>query len=192
VAHEADAEAGPASAFFREHSARLTETAVLGETLDLACGRGRHALAAADLGLTVVAIDRDHERLSTLSSRATLARTPSGQPVPVRVVEADLEGPSPPLLRAARFGAVLVFQYLHRPLMPWIASLLVPGGLLLYETFTVAQRQLGWGPRNDAYLLRSGELPLLFPALEIEVYEEGPSRDPRPAQTGRLLARRPH
>jgi hypothetical protein len=86
---------------------------------------------------------------------------------------------------------VLVFRYLHRPLMPWIAGLLAPGGLLVSETFTRAQRRLGWGPARDAFLLEPGELPTLFPSLEALVYEEGPTDEPRPAETARLLARRP-
>ena len=52
-------EIGAPSAFFREHASRLSTTASIGPTLGLACGRGRHALAAAYLGLSVVAIDRE-------------------------------------------------------------------------------------------------------------------------------------
>lgn len=176
----------PPSAFFLEFAPRLAETAALGPTLDLACGSGRHALAAADRGLRVVAVDRERERLATLAA-SDLARAHR-----IEILEADLETSTPPPnLEAAHFGAVLVFRYLHRPLMPWIESRLAPGGLLLYETFTVAQKRLGWGPKNDDFLLRANELPDLFPNLEIEHYEEGPSRDARPAETGRLLARRP-
>jgi SAM-dependent methyltransferase len=175
----------PPAAFFLEHADSLDATARPGPVLDLACGRGRHALAAAARGLTVVALDRDHDRLASLS-RSAPARAGA-----VRVVEADLETASTPPLDAARFGAVLVFRYLHRPLMPWIESLLMPGGLLLYETFTLAQRELGWGPKNEDYLLRPGELPGLLPGLEVEFYEEGLSRDRRPAATARLKARRP-
>ena len=183
----------PPSAFFREHEAALVSTRRLGPALDLACGRGRHARALAEAGLTVVALDRNPQALASMT-----ATTPSGpQAVTesalgrITCVQADLEVGPPPVLEAAAFGAVLVFRYLHRPLMPWIERLLAPGGLLIYETFTRAQRSLGWGPERDAFLLESGELPTLFPGLEVLVFEEGLSRDARPAETARLLARRP-
>ena len=103
----------------------------------------------------------------------------------------DLESGGPPDVRGTNFGAILVSRYLHRPLMPWIEEALMPGGLLLYETFTVAQRELGWGPKRDAFLLQPGELPKLTPRLIPLVYEEGPSEEEPPAETARLLARRP-
>ena len=74
---------------------------------------------------------------------------------------------------------------------PWIASLLAPGGVLVYETFTTTQRALGWGPSRDAFLLEPGELRGLFPDLVVERFEEGPTEGPEPAETARLLARRP-
>jgi hypothetical protein len=85
---------------------------------------------------------------------------------------------------------VLVFCFLFRPLAPGIAELIAPGGLLMYETFTTRQRELGFGPRRDAFLLEPGELPGLFPQLDVLVFEEGPSQDARPSQTARLIARR--
>ncbi len=180
---------GGASAFFREHEEALGRTREIGPTLDLACGRGRHALAAAELGLHVLAVDRNREFLDELSSQGT----GTGHPRPGRIETlcADLESGNPPPLEADHFGAVLVFRYLYRPLCPWIESRIAPGGLLLYETFTRDQRELGWGPRKDAFLLEAGELPALFPGLRVEVFEEGPTRDEKPARTARLLARRP-
>ncbi len=175
---------GRPAAFFAAHAGPLRSTAGLGPTLDLACGRGRHSLAAAELGLDVLGLDRDGHSLMTLSQRAV-------SPGQIDVLEADLEGPLPPTLERAPFGAVLVFRYLHRPLMAWIEGLLAPGGLLLYETFTIEQRTLGWGPRRDDFLLEPGELPGLFPGLEIVSYEEGLSADPEPAKTGRLVASKP-
>jgi SAM-dependent methyltransferase len=173
------------SAFLREHLDAVVATAALGPALDLACGRGRHALALAARGLRTIALDRNREALAGLADAA--------RPLPgsIEIVAADLETGEPPRLAAAPFGALLVFRYLHRPLMPWITSLLSPGGLLVYETFSLAQRELGWGPRRDAFLLQPGELPELFPQLEVIVYEEGPSHDPVPAETARLLARKP-
>lgn len=181
---DASREIGPPSPFFVACSAELVGTRALGPTLDLACGRGRHALAAAALGLEVLAVDRNAESLAGLRAAAE-----PGLSIETR--EVDLETGAPPDLGAGRFGAVLVFRYLHRPLVPWITALLAPGGLLVYETFTTAQRERGWGPSRDAFLLAPGELPTLFPDLEALRFEEGPSDEDRPADTARLLARRP-
>jgi hypothetical protein len=72
-----------------------------------------------------------------------------------------------------------------------LAAALAPGGLLLYETFTVHQRELGYGPSRDEFLLQPGELPGLFPALEVSHHWEGRIESPREAHVAQLVARRP-
>lgn len=177
-------EAGVPSAFFEANSERLRSAARLGQILDLACGRGRHSLAAAALGLEVLAVDRNADSLAQLASVPLVAGR-------IELLKVDLEGEAPPALGPAKFGAILVFRYLHRPLMAWIEGLLAPEGLLLYETFTTQQRALGWGPKSEEFLLNPGELPSLFPGLEIESYEEGETNERQPAQTARLVASKP-
>ena len=179
---------GSPSAFFRAHASRLSTTASIGPTLDLACGRGRHAIAATDLGLSVVAIDRNPDLLGELLETLPDESRPGARSI--EIIRADLEAPPLPALEPASFGAVLVFRYLHRALFSWIESLVAPGGILLYETFTRDQKGLGWGPTRDEYLLGPGELPTLLRELVVEVYEEGASNDASPARTGRLLASR--
>lgn len=176
---------GRPSPFFLRCSERLRALGPGDRVLDLACGRGRHAIAAAELGCAVWALDRKADQL------AALATHPIAPPGRIETIEADLEGESPPVLAAAPFSVVMVFRYLHRPLAGWIESLLLPGGCLLYETFTTRQRALGWGPGRDDFLLKPGELPMLFPGLEVLDFSEGPTEEPRPAQTARLLARKP-
>jgi SAM-dependent methyltransferase len=169
----------------------LRGAAALGPVLDLACGRGRHALASArahrERRIRVVALDRDRHALTALASAAR-AEGLAGSVQPVR---ADLEGGAGLPLRAGSFGAVLVFRYLHRPIVAEIAALLRPGGILLYETFTSAQRALGRGPRNPAFLLEPGELPGLFPRLTVVSFEEGLFGDGAPDALARLVATRP-
>ena len=126
--------------------------------LDLACGEGRHSLAAALLGAEVVAVDRDATRLAT--GRELAAE--HGLEVDWRV--ADLEGPWPDF---GRFDAVLVFNYLDRARMPAVRELIGPGGFLMMETFLTAQRELGWGPTSDDHLLRPGELGRLAAPLSV-------------------------
>ena len=177
------------SAFFLAHTTRLKTTASIGPTLDLACGHGRHAIAAAELGLSVIALDRNQDALDELLRTLQIAGSGSGR---IETRQADLELAAPPTLPPASLGAILVFRYLHRPLAEWIESRLAPGGLLLYETFTTEQRALGWGPDRDDFLLAPTELPKLFPRLDVKVYEEGLSLDDPPGQTARLLAYRPN
>jgi SAM-dependent methyltransferase len=157
---------------------------VEGPVLDLACGRGRNARAVLEAGAPLVALDRDRDRLRIL--RASVR---PGQRA--LAVQADLEtGHGIPTSDAA-FGVVLVFRYLHRPLAREIERVLRPGGWLVYETFTRRQRELGHGPRRDAFLLEPGELPQLFPGLRCERFEEIVTPGERPAAVARLLARKP-
>jgi SAM-dependent methyltransferase len=169
------------SEFFRARKRLLLEAARLGPVLDLACGYGRHSLAAARLGLPVLAVDRNEEALRALQRIA---------PPLVQCVRTDLEGEAIIPVAPASCGAILVFRFLFRPLAPEIVQALRPGGLLLYETFTKHQRNLGQQPGNPAFLLDPNELPKLFGSLQVISYEEVVSAGPRPAALARLAARR--
>jgi SAM-dependent methyltransferase len=146
--------------------------------LDLAAGRGRHALFFAERGHTVVAVDRDTSRLP---GHALIER-----------LTADLEDGSPwPLAR--RFGAVVVTNYLHRPLMPALIDAVEPGGVLLYQTFMDGNERFG-RPTNPAHLLRDGELlELVRGRFSVTAYEARLLSDgvaPRMAMVQRIAARR--
>jgi SAM-dependent methyltransferase len=166
------------------HLDLLRDAAALGPVVDLACGRGRNALAIAARGIPVLGVDRNAEFLMELSNAAR------AQELMIRVVRADLEAAPAPPLAAGRCGALVVCRYLHRPLAPILEALLAPGGWLLYETFTIHQRDLGYGPVNPAFLLNPGELPALFPGLEIANHWEGLTDEPRPAAVARIAARK--
>jgi 2-polyprenyl-3-methyl-5-hydroxy-6-metoxy-1,4-benzoquinol methylase len=126
--------------------------------VDLACGEGRHGIAAAELGCNVVGIDREPAALATARRQAAAAG------LSVQWLELDLEGEWPAL---GVFDAVLVFNYLDRANMPRILQLVAPGGLLIMETFLEAQREAGWGPTSSAHLLRPGELARLVAPLTV-------------------------
>jgi 2-polyprenyl-3-methyl-5-hydroxy-6-metoxy-1,4-benzoquinol methylase len=144
------------SSWFTWHAHRIRSGS---RVLDLACGTGRHALAAAALGAQVVAIDRNPGRLEVGQQEA---RT---RGLEIEWQELDLEKTWP---RLGTFDAVLVFNYLDRSRMPGIVELVNPKGLLLYETFLDQQREFGWGPTRDDHLLRTGELfTLVRPLLVI-------------------------
>jgi 2-polyprenyl-3-methyl-5-hydroxy-6-metoxy-1,4-benzoquinol methylase len=143
------------SSWFAWHAAYIKPGS---RVLDVACGTGRHALAAAALGATVTGVDKDAARLVTARKEA------AARGLKVTWIEADLEGTWPPL---GTFDVVLVFNYLDRERMPRILELVAPGGILLAETFLEAQRAYGWGPSSDAHLLRSGELNQLVRPLTV-------------------------
>lgn len=134
--------------------------------LDVACGEGRHSIAAAQLGAHVTALDQDEAKLE---QGRDVARE-DGLDIDWRNL--DLEGPWPDL---GVFDAVLVFNYLDRARMQQILDRVAAGGVLIMETFLTTQRVFGWGPSSDAHLLRLGELPQLVAPLEIvhgrEVFE---------------------
>ena len=134
--------------------------------LDIACGEGRHSLAAASVGAEVVAVDRDEDKL-------VVARTAAEQlGLDIDFRHVDLQNPWPDL---GQFDAIVVFNYLDRSRMDQVRDRLAPGGMLLLETYLLAQRDLGWGPTNEEYLLRPGELPGLVAPLDVihcrEVFE---------------------
>lgn len=175
------AEGEPAALFEAERGRLL---AVAGPVLDLACGRGRHALALGRAGRVAIGLDRDRARL------AELARAARAGHLPVHPLLADVEASGAIPLASASCGAVLVFRYLHRPLASEIVRVLRPGGLLLYETFTRRHREIAEQPRNPAFLLEPGELPKLFAALETLRAEEAVVEAPAPEAVARLVARK--
>jgi len=145
-----------------------------GPVLDLACGDCRNGIEAARLGHAVHCCDISNEALFRAES---LARTYG---VSVEILRVDLEQGDPPIPAEQTYGAVLVFRYLHRPLFPCIRKALKPGGVLIYETFTVDQARFG-KPRNPDFLLKPGELRAAFRDWELLHYFEGIKSNPERA-----------
>jgi rhodanese-related sulfurtransferase len=143
-----------------------------GTALDVACGRGRHALLLASAGFRVRAIDADASRIEVLRTLADRWH------LDVDAAVQDLEHGAPAV--AGTFDLVVVFNYLHRPLMPAIVGAVAPGGVLFYETFTVDQAARG-RPTSPAHLLQHGELPQLVAPLTVVRTRDG-------EVSGRLIA----
>src|SRR2546422_613092 len=93
-----------------------------GKALDLAAGGGRHTRLFLDMGLQVTAVDRNVEALLPLAGpHCTISQV-------------DLEnGTAWPL--GGGYDAIVVTNYLHRPLFPAIREALAVQGVLIYETF---------------------------------------------------------
>jgi SAM-dependent methyltransferase len=150
---------------------RWADLITTGPVLDVASGSGRHAVFFAERGLEVVAVDR------------------APQSIPgARFVQADLEsGPWP--FAGQRFAAIVVTNYLHRPLFPAIEDALAEEGVLLYETFMAGNERFG-RPSNPAFLLEPGELLRAFGGLTPIAFEQGCAERPKPAMIQRLCATR--
>ncbi len=134
-------------------------------TLDVACGRGRHALLLAGAGYPVRAVDRDAAHVAWLGALARRLHLP----LDAAVVDLEAAGAD---LGTGEWELVLVFRYLHRPLFPALVRSLRPGGVLLYETYTKDQAKRG-KPTSPDHLLEPGELPRLVAPLEVVRQREG-------------------
>ncbi|RJG11523.1 class I SAM-dependent methyltransferase [Massilia cavernae] len=158
--------------------ARFAPLAPGGEVLDLACGSGRHARHFAALGHQVLAVDRDDAALAEAAGQG------------VTTMAFDLEDPALawPFARE-RFAAIVVTNYLHRPLFAQLAASLRPDGLLIYETFAIGNEAFG-KPSNPAFLLEHGELLALAAGMGLRViaFEDGYTAAPKPAMVQRLCA----
>jgi SAM-dependent methyltransferase len=168
----------------RPPCALLEESASLlpkgGAALDVAGGRGRHALWLASRGLETTLVDvstvglgfaREEARARGLSLHTLQQDLESGRRLP--------EGP---------WDLVVWTYYINRSMLPGVSRVLAPGGLLVLVHPT--RRNLDVHPRPGArFLLEEGELPGLLPGLELLRHEEGWTADGH--HEAWVVARRP-
>ena len=147
-----------------------------GCVLDVACGRGRHVRWFHQRGLRVVAVDRSAEAIAAIGLPAERCET----------CVADIEdGPWP--FAGRFFDAVVVTNYLWRPLLPTLLASLAPGGVLIYETFAAGNETVGKPSRPD-FLLKPGELLQVCQALRIVAFEDGFEDQPSQRFVQRIVA----
>ncbi|MBC3879846.1 class I SAM-dependent methyltransferase [Undibacterium sp. LX40W] len=162
----------------------------LGPVLDLACGAGRHTDYLSSLGLDVIALDRDEVSLHLLRKKGA------------NCISCDLEvrgyGNGSYVWPFAKesFAAIVVTNYLHRPLFPELLGSIKTSGVLIYETFAVGNEVYG-RPKNPNFLLQENELlrrciydisdDLRFNCLG---YEHGLVNQVAPAIVQRICAQR--
>lgn len=133
--------------------------------LDLAGGAGRHAEPLARQGHHVVVLDFVHRAVAAAMERH---KRIDGVVADVRALP----------VRAASLDAIVCVSFLDRSVFPSLIDALAPGGMLIYETFTLAHLDVvarggARGPRNAAYLLEPGELPRLVAPLDVREQSEG-------------------
>lgn len=132
-----------------------------GSVLDVACGSGRHLRWFAERGHSVTGVDI---QIPDFSDFSDLPET--------RLVQADIENQPWPFAETALFDAVVVTNYLHRPLFPLLLQSLKPNGVLLYETFAEGNAEFG-RPRRPEFLLQPNELLQVCAGMHIIAYENG-------------------
>lgn len=149
-----------------------------GVVLDVACGHGRHARWFYERNHPVALVDRAQAAIDSIASAIPSQR--------MEAVVADIEnGPWP--FAGRRFDAVVVTNYLWRPLMPVLLDSLAPGGVLIYETFTQGNETVGKPSRPD-FLLRPGELLDICRSLRVVAFEDGFQEGPQ-GQAARFVQR---
>jgi SAM-dependent methyltransferase len=147
--------------------------------LDVACGAGRHVRWLAERGFVVTALDRDADALASLQTLLPQAK----------ICVADIESAAWPLA-GQQFDAVLVTNYLHRPLWATLFGAMAPGGLLIYETFAAGNEQFGKPSRPD-FLLNPGELlDVVKTDMRVIAFEDRYVDRPKPAMIQRIVARK--
>jgi len=153
------------SPLLTQYLAELEKSAHKAGILDLACGSGRNGLYLVERGLPVTFADKSTDALEEIGECLTADNySPGRELAQLWPVNFELANTSP--LTGKTFGAVLVFRYLHRPLMPGIKNCIAPGGMIIYETFTLGQREFG-RPRRDEFLLKPEELASYFADWQI-------------------------
>jgi tellurite methyltransferase len=137
-----------------------------GRALDIACGTGRHTRFLAKLGFKVDAVDYSDYALSQLPDDPRIYPE-----------EADLDHYD---IAPQRYTLIVNCNYLDRRLFPAIEAALLPGGVLIFETFLDAAGEPGYHqPSNPDFVLQCNELPRAFAALETLHYDERESENLR-------------
>ncbi|MBQ7528733.1 class I SAM-dependent methyltransferase [bacterium] len=150
-----------------------------GRVLDIACGEGRHSLYVANLGaqFEVWGIDRSPTAIDFCQRAAK-----EGNLNNTNFLVCDLEKEPLP---SGLWENIIVTRYWQEELCAQIISKLVPGGVLIYETYTVDY--LRYGERNRKHLLQPGQLKEAFAKLKILNYSEADRPQTR-EYSARLLA----
>jgi tellurite methyltransferase len=148
----------------RENSTRASNTG-----LDLAGGAGHHAVWLAQHGWIMTLADWSETALNIAREKAAESQ------LTIEMQQGTaLEVVSEFSANDRQFGFVLVSFFLDRAVLPWLPKILVPGGLLLYRTYTEDNERLGnpRGPRDPKHLVRSQELLEVYRGMKILHYNE--------------------
>jgi SAM-dependent methyltransferase len=153
-----------------------------GRALDLACGTGRHAIALAERGWRVLAVDaavRAVELMAAEAARRGVADRIEG-------VVADLEAiPRALAIEREAYDLVCDFYFLDRALFPEIRDAVRPGGRFVAAIHVDAE--------GEGFRFAPGELRAVVGAWDWEILYESEGRRDASARraTAEIVARKP-
>jgi tellurite methyltransferase len=134
------------------------------KVLDLGMGEGRNAVFLAQKGHQVTGIDIS----SVAIKKANLLAQEFG--VRIKGVVASMDEY---VIPKDSYDAIICFYYVDRKLIEKIKNWLKPGGILIYEAYSLKQRTLkDHRPDPEAYYLKEQELLTMFKGMRILKYEE--------------------
>ena len=120
------------------------------DLLDFASGNGRNCIPLLNKNIFVTAIDKDQNKLNKYKKLNN-----------INAICFDLETQKEwPLVRE-NFDIIIVVNYLYRPKIKKLITLLKKDGFLFYETFSIGNEKYG-SPKNPNFLLKHGELLKIF------------------------------
>ena len=120
------------------------------QILDFASGNGRNSIHLAEKNRIITAIDKDNKKLDNYKNFNY-----------INTICFDLETNKEWPLKNEYYDIIIVVNYLYRPKIKNLISLLNNGGYLFYETFSLGNEKFG-SPKNLDYLLRDRELINIF------------------------------
>jgi SAM-dependent methyltransferase len=136
-----------------------------GTVLDMGMGEGRNAVFLAQKGYKVTGIDLS----SVAVKKSYLLAQEFG--VKIKGVVASLKDYK---ITPGSYDAIICFYWVDRAMVEKIKTWLKPKGVLIYEAFTIRERNRDPAKRNEPleHFLREQELIRLFPGMRVLKYEE--------------------
>lgn len=128
-----------------------------GLALDVACGVGQNAIWLSRQGYDVIAVD------ASLTGLRYGREIVAASDLHVQFVAADLDRFALP---HDTFALIIVFRFLDRALVPQLKRALIPGGLIVYQTFNI-NRLRATPQMARRYLLEPGELAQMFADFDL-------------------------
>ena len=118
--------------------------------LDFASGNGRNCIPLSKKNILVTAIDKDQNKLNKYKNLNN-----------INAICFDLETKQEWPLVKENYDVIIVVNYLYRPKIKNLITLLKKDGFLFYETFSIGNEKYGL-PKNPKFLLKDGELLNIF------------------------------
>ncbi len=138
-----------------------------GNVLDMGMGEGRNAVFLAQKGYKVTGVDLS----SVAVKKAYLLAQEFG--VKIKGVVASLKDYKIP---PNSYDAIVCFYWVDRSMVEKMKSWLKPGGVIIYEAFTMREKQAKQNSKSeqmgDEIFLKEQELLKLFPGMKVLKYEE--------------------